>query len=152
MNTKSFLLSALTAGAIIAVLSNFPALNLLNCFLCLFVWVGGFLAVFFYGKFQKGGPALTPGQGAGIGAVAGVFGAFIGVLAHLIFSPLTLPIMQRVAEAMDIGDALPGSGGGFAAALTSAFIFMLVDLVAYPLFGALGGLITASVMNKNKSG
>jgi hypothetical protein len=137
---------------VIAVLSNFPALNLLNCFLCLFVWLGGFLAVFFYGKFQKGGPGLTPAQGAGIGAVAGVFGAFIGVLANLIFSPLTLPIMQRVAEALDLGDVLPGSGGGFVAALSSALVFLLIDLVAYPLFGALGGLLTASIMNKNKAG
>jgi hypothetical protein len=148
MNTKSFLLSALTAGAIIAVLSNFPALNLLNCFLCVFVWLGGFLAVLFYGKFQKEAPALTPGQGAGLGAVTGVFGALIGFLVNLILSPLTTPIMRAVADAVGIGDVLPADTGGFAAAMVGGLRFLVIDIFAYPLFGALAGLITASAMKK----
>ena len=49
MNTRSFVLSALIAGAAIGVLANLPVLNLINCFLCLWVWIGGLLAVFLTG-------------------------------------------------------------------------------------------------------
>ena len=43
MNTRAFWLSTLIAGAAIAVFGNLPLLNIVNCALCVWVWIGGAL-------------------------------------------------------------------------------------------------------------
>jgi hypothetical protein len=149
MNTRSFFLSALIAGAIIGFLGNLPVLNLINCICCIWVWAGGILAVFFYHRFQHGEPDLSAGQGAGLGAVAGIIGALIGVVVFTLTSFISLPMFDNLARAMQVEGDLPfRSGDGIWAALAAALFFLLVDAVLYPIFGAIGGLIAASVFWK----
>jgi hypothetical protein len=147
MNSRSFIFSALIAGAIIGVLANLPLLNLINCFLCLWVWVGGILAVVFYRRFQHGGPDLTPGQGAGLGAVSGLIGAFVGVVVFAATSFISMPLFARLAEYFQVEGDLPFRTDP-GAVLASTFAFFLMNLVAYPLFGALSGLVGASLLRK----
>ena len=141
MNTRSFLLSALIAGAIIGVLGNLPVLNLLNCFLCIFVWVGGASSVLLYRRFQHGA-TVSAGQGAGLGAVSGLIGAFIGVVVYALTSFISIPIFASLAQAFQVQGDLPFQPG---LSLGSAFFFLVVDVVAYPIFGAISGLIAASL-------
>src|SRR5512136_699256 len=87
MNPRSLLLSALIAGVVLGVLGNLPLLNFINCFLCLWVWLGGIFAVYLYNRYERNRTQLdqasaTVGQGAGVGALAGVVGAFVGVLVY----------------------------------------------------------------------
>lgn len=145
MNTRSFLLSSLIAGAAIGLLGSLPVLNFVNCLLCIWVWGGGLLAVYVYRRFQPGQPALSPAQGAGLGAVAGLVGAGIGAVVFLLTSSLSLPLMQGLARMLQVEGDLPFQSGGFTNTLISTLIFLVIDLVLYPLFGALGGLIGASV-------
>ena len=112
MNTRSFLLSALIAGLVIGFLGNLPLLNIVNCFLCIFVWIGGILAVFLYGRFQHGQDRLSAGQGAGLGAVAGVIGVFVGMLVYMVTSAITAPLMTSLARALQIQGDMPWSSGG----------------------------------------
>ena len=149
MNGRSFILSALIAGAIIGVLANLPLLNFINCFLCLWVWVGGILGVVFYRRFQHGGPDLTPGQGAGLGAIAGLIGAFVGVVVFAATSFISMPLMARLAETFQVQGDLPFRTGGPGAVIASTFFFFLVNVVAYPFFGALSGLVGASLLRKS---
>jgi hypothetical protein len=148
MNTRSFVLSALIAGAVIGVLGNLPVLNLINCFLCVWVWVGGVLAVFLYRRFQPGGPALTGAQGAGLGALSGLIGAFVGVVVFALTSFISMPLFNSLARSLEIEGDLPWEAGGFPTLVASAFFFLVVDAIAYPLFGALSGLITASLLRQ----
>jgi len=148
MNSRSFILSALIAGVIIGVLANLPLLNLINCFLCLWVWVGGILAVVFYRRFQHGGPDLSLGQGAGLGAVAGLIGAFVGAVVFAATSFISMPLFARLAETLQIEGDLPFRAGDPGAVLASTLVFLVIDLVAYPLFGALSGLLGASLFRK----
>jgi hypothetical protein len=148
MNGRSFFLSALLGGVIIAVLSNFPVLNFINCLLCIWVWVGAMLAVFIYRGFQHGVMDLTPGQGAGLGALSGVIGAFLGVFLYLLTSFITQPMFTQIARTLDINVGLPTDTSTLGAALITSFIFFIFNVVLYPLFGALGGLITASLMGQ----
>jgi len=61
MNTRSFVLSVLIAGVVIGFLANLPILNLINCALCIWVWLGGILAVFLYRRFAGGAQyAMSP--------------------------------------------------------------------------------------------
>jgi len=148
MNTRSFLLSALIGGAVIGVLANLPLLNLINCFLCIWVWLGGIFTVYLYQRFQKGGPSITAGQGAGLGAVAGLIGAFVGVIVYALTSFISMPIFTSLARFFEVEGDLPFQSGGLWGVFISAFFFFTFDAVLYPLFGALSGLIGASLFKK----
>jgi hypothetical protein len=82
MNTRSALWAVLIAGVVMALLGNLPLLNLVNCILCLWAWLGGALAVFVYRRFQRGQPGPTAGQGAGLGALSGLVGALTGAAVY----------------------------------------------------------------------
>jgi len=149
MNTRSFLLAALLGGLIMAVLSNFPILNLVNCLLCAWVWVSGILAVYLYRRFEAANPALSIGQGLALGAVAGLIGAVIGAIIGAIFGGLGLAAISSAVR------NLPGydpstmdtfanmiAGGGF------SFFALCFNGVLYALFGAIGGLIGTALIWK----
>lgn len=147
MNTRSFFLSALIAGALIGLLGNLPLLNLINCIFCLWVWVGGIFSVYLYQRFQHGGRGLSCAQGAGLGAVAGIIGALVGVVVFVLASSISMPIFAQIARSLQI-EGLPFESGNFGSMLISAFFFLTVDAILYPIFGAIGGLVAASVFWK----
>ena len=148
MNSRSFVLSALIAGIVMGVLANLPVLNFLNCILCLWIWVGGILGVFLYRRFQHGESGLTPGQGAGLGALAGLIAVFVGVVVYAATSFISMPMMAAMARYFQIEGDLPFQQAGPWAMISSAIFFMLVNLVADPLFGAISGFIGASLLRK----
>jgi hypothetical protein len=151
MNTRSFLLSTLIAGVVIGFLANLPVLNLINCALCIWVWIGGILAVLLYRRFQHGGPGPSVGQGAGLGALSGLIGALVGAAVFTVTSPLSIPLFNNLAREMGVTGDLPFRSGSFGAIASTAFIFLILDAVLYPFFGALGGLITASLTRESRA-
>jgi hypothetical protein len=148
MNPRSFFLSALIAGAVIGVLGNLPVLNLINCIFCIWVWVGGIVSVYLYQRFQHGGPGLSGAQGAGLGAVAGIIGALVGVVVYALTSFISAPIFESLLSAFQVQGDLPFQSSGPWGMVVSAFFFLTVDAILYPIFGAIGGLIAASVFWK----
>lgn len=147
MNTRSLLLASLTAGALIGLFGNLPLFNLVNCVLCAWVWIGGALSVPLYRRFQGGKPALTTGQGAGLGALSGFFGALVGAVVFLVTSPLSTPLFNALARALDIEGV--SFQNGFWENASAAFIFLVLDAILYPIFGALGGVIAANLARKS---
>jgi hypothetical protein len=147
MNTRSYIFSMLIAGAIIGLLANLPALNIINCFLCIWVWLGGALAVIFYRQFQKSDPYLTPGQGAGLGALSGLIGAFVGIFVNALTSFISYPMFNSIMQYLQIQGDNPFRQG-IPALITSTFFFFILDVIGYPIFGALSGFITASLFKK----
>ena len=148
MNTRTFIYSALIAGAVIGVLGNLPILNLINCFLCIWVWVGGFLAVFLYQRMEHGATSLTPAQGAGLGALAGLVGACVGIVVYALTSFISMPIFASFARFVQVEGDLPFDRVDPAAIVGSTFFFFVLDALLYPLFGAISGFITASLMKR----
>jgi hypothetical protein len=148
MNSRSFFLAALIAGVGIGVLGNLPVLNLINCFLCLWVWVGGILAVFLYRRLEHGAADLTGAQGAGLGALAGLIGAFVGVVVYALTSFISIPLFENLVQTFDIEGYQPWDASGLGGVLASALIFLVADAILYPLFGALSGFIAASLLKK----
>ena len=147
MNTRSLLLSALIAGVVLGVLGNLPVLNFINCFLCLWVWLGGIFAVYLYNRYERNRTQLdqasaTVGQGAGVGALAGVVGAFVGVFVYALTSFISTPMLESLARSLDRNMFNPGTGIG------RAMTFFFFDIFLYPFFGAIGGLLGAGVFWK----
>ena len=150
MNTRSFVLSTLIAGVVIGFLGNLPLLNLINCFLCIWVWLGGVLSVFLYRRFQHGEEGLTAAQGAGLGAVSGLIGAFVGVVVYVLTSYITMPLFANLARALQIEGDLSFLSVNPSSIIGSALFFFVLDVVLYSLFGALSGLITANLIGKKE--
>jgi hypothetical protein len=122
-----------------------------HCFLCVFVWLGGILAVFLYRGFQHGGPGLTAGQGAGLGAIAGLIGAFVGIFVNAISNAISAPMLEDFIRMLNIQGDLPFRAGDLGAIVASTFFFFIFDVVTYPIFGALAGLITASLTSNKEA-
>lgn len=148
MNKRGFWLSALIAGAVMAFLGNFPIINFFNCFVCLWVWVGGFVAVYCYRRFTKENPKLSKGQAAGLGAMAGVFGALFGAILHAIFIQFGMFGLNKILESQlsSRPEMAPYiqmmTAGGF------SIINIGIDLILYTGFGALSGLVSTLVFWK----
>jgi len=143
MNTRAFWLSTLIAGVAIAIFGNLPVLNLINCALCVWVWIGGALSVVLYRYFQGGRPVVSAGQGAGLGALSGLIGAVLGAGVFLITSPLSVPMFNTLARALQVENEFYFENG-LLGNVGSAFIFLVIDAILYPLFGALGAMIAAA--------
>ncbi len=144
MNRRSFMRAALIAGLAIGVLGSLPIFNLINCFLCIWVWVGGFLAVYLYRRSERGASVLSQGQGAGLGALAGLVGAFVGAVVYALTSFISAPLIASLAQTLQVQGDVPLEAGG----LGSTLAFLVVDLVLYPLFGAISGLIAVGLQSK----
>lgn len=156
MNPKpDKVIPALYGGIIMALVSNIPFLSIVNCLCCAGILLGGFLAVFFYkNNFTPDTPPFTSGDCIGVGAFAGVFGAVFGTLLSALFMSLFGNIFLKqvldILENMNIQlpeEAMRGieesMNEGFQ--IVSMVWSLLANLVIYPVFGLLGGLIGYNV-------
>jgi hypothetical protein len=129
---------ALLGGLIAGILSVIPFVS--TC-CCLWASLGGLLASFLY---IKNSPApVTPGGGAGIGAMAGAVGALIYLIIGL---PITLIFGTAQME-----DAIRRSGvevplGGIALALLGILLVAVMILI----FSTLGGTLGVPIFEKRK--
>jgi lysylphosphatidylglycerol synthetase-like protein (DUF2156 family) len=139
MNTRAFLLATLISGVVMGLLGGLPLISVLNCVLCMWVWLSAILAVMLYRNFEGTKPKVTPSQGALLGVVSGVIGAFIVWLISLLTRNVAMSYIAQLLSAT--GTNIPDS-----LLRTGASIFSLFfDLVLYAIFGAVGGLIGAAI-------
>lgn len=114
----------------------------------MWVWGSSILAVFLYRQFNSAGPALSVSQGAILGVVTGVIGALIGALVEAVFASSSLAgafEMMRSQEALRpaVDTYLQMiKGGGY------PIVGMLINLILYAGFGAVGGLIATALIWK----
>lgn len=144
INNRSLLIAAGIAGVLMAVLSTIPIINLVNCLLCAWLWLGGMFAVWYYKRENPGG--VTTGQGALIGVVAGLIGAVIATVLSLIFNGAGM-VEALEAQREVLGDAADQVIALMAGGL-GAFLALIFNFVFYALFGAIGGLIGAALFGK----
>jgi hypothetical protein len=129
---------ALLGGLIAGILSVIPIVS--TC-CCLWAILGGMLATFLY---IKSAPApVTPGGGAGIGAMAGAVGA-------LIYLIIGLPIQVYFGTAQ-MEDVFRRSGvevplSGLALVLLGVFFVAVLILI----FTTLGGVLAVPIFEKRK--
>lgn len=142
---------SLYGGLLIATIWSVPGLNLLNCFCCAGVLLGGFLAVLLYQR------DLTPETGlltrddcTHLGILTGMISAVAGVVIQYIvialFGNVMIDVMMKIVERMNV-DLPPEYYEMIEAAKSSeqsVFSFVLDVLVMgmmNTLFSFLGALI-----------
>ena len=148
---QSQLQPVIFGGLFIGVLSSLPIVELGNLCCCLWIVGGGMLTAWLMQRDRS--DALTLGEGAWGGFLAGIAGAFVSVAVSVPVDLATAPFQRRMTEfAFDIafgGDVPPefreviesvGSAEGMLAGAVFGFVGMLV---AGMIFSTLGGLLGA---------
>ena len=147
---------ALIGGVLLGLLSVIPFVNALNVCCCLWAILGGMLASYLYIK-NSPVPA-TPGDGAILGALAGVIGAVISIILGIPINYAMGPTMRNLllglVENMDRQQAemmrrqLEMSGDSVAALIINALILGFLLFI----FSLIGGLIGTALFEKRKGG
>jgi hypothetical protein len=148
---------ALYGGIVMGVISGVPFLNLLNCFCCAGILLGGFLAVFFYTRdLTPESPPLSSSDGLQLGAYAGLFGAVIGTTLSAVFllavgnmsAEFIAALLREMSDIFpeetleQLDQAFEQSRELTPLAVVWQFMY---SIIIDPLFGLLGGLIGYSV-------
>jgi len=145
--------SAALGGVFIGVLSGLPFVSAGNCCCCMWMVSGGALAA--YLEIQQKNRSLTAGEGAAIGALSGVIGAFVWIPIAVALAVLLGPLQRAFFEefARNARDMPPEAreflenmgGGGTAVGTVFGFIF---QLFAGAIFAAIGGVLSAAYFKK----
>jgi hypothetical protein len=72
----------------------------------------------------------------------------VGVVVYALTAFISMPLFNNLASSFDIEGDLPWDAGGVPGIMASALFFLVADAILYPLFGALSGFITASLLKK----
>ena len=144
---NNMLKAALISGLILGLLSGVPIISLGNILCCMWVILGGLLAVFFYKKFSK--EKIELGKGALVGLYSGLIGAPIATIISTIFSFILQTAMNSMMSTLGQRtgtETLPILGSELS--LISIVIGLLFNLVIFSIFGVLGGIIGAATFGK----
>jgi uncharacterized protein YqgC (DUF456 family) len=145
--------SAALGGLFIGVLSALPLLGAANCCCCLWIVSGGALAA--YLEHQQKDRTLTAGEGATVGALSGVIGAFVWIpvvgLVALLLGPVQRAVLGEFLreardmppEAREILDNLRNGGSPLGYIVMFAFQLFVGTVMA-----AVGGMLSAAYFKK----
>lgn len=147
---------ALIGGVLLGLLSVIPFVNALNICCCLWAILGGMLASYLYVK-NSPTPA-SAGDGAILGAIAGLIGAAISLVLGIPISyamgPTMRNLMLSMLENVDRQQAdmmrrqLEMSGDSIVPVIVNALILAVLLVV----FSVIGGLIGTALFEKRKGG
>lgn len=141
MSGRSLILASLIGGVAIAILSNVPVVNLANCLLCLWVWLGAIFAVWLYRRFAGG---VGSGEGAVVGALAGFIAGLLGGLIQLATAAAMQDSFQALFQLLppDLRQSYILSPLDFSGL---SILMSCVSLFLYTGIGVLAGLIGAAI-------
>jgi ABC-type phosphate transport system permease subunit len=146
---------ALLGGVTIGVLSALPVINLANC-CCAWIMFGGALAAYL---MQQNHPEpIQTGDGAIVGLLAGVIGAFVWLIVSVPISVALAPFQSEMAsramrDAAEMAPELRGifeNMAGAPAIGIGLVIGFFVMLCVSTVFGMLGGLFGALMFKKQQ--
>lgn len=170
LEKPSKLRSAILGGLIIGAISGIPGLNLLNCCCCAGILLGGAMSVYLYRQeFTNEMPPLESSDALILGIIAGIVGAlittFLSAMISLILGPVETEMMrnlvEKFAQKLEERGSIPQGtldnmrdqfeeamkeGGTIGGILRS----LVYNLILYPIFSMLGGLIGFGIFGKKK--
>ena len=140
------------------VLSALPIVSAGNACCCLWVVSGGVIAAYLFQQ-NKAAP-ITPADGALIGLLAGVTGAFVHFLVAIPVDILVAPLQQAMVQRLlDMGTLPPevrdmmerygrsdAIGGTFF--IIGRILGLMFWIVVGAIFSALGGVLGALIFKK----
>lgn len=141
---------ALIGGLIMGVLSALPLVSAGNLCCCLWVVSGGVVAAYILQQNQA--TAIAPGDGAIVGLMAGVIGAFVYLILSIPISILIAPmermVMQRIVDHSSMPPEFRDYMGTYVGGSIRLALGFIVMLFVGSIFSTLGGLIGAAIFRK----
>jgi uncharacterized protein involved in cysteine biosynthesis len=144
---------ALVGGAVAGVLTAVPVVN---CLCCLWIIGGAMLASYLLAKNSP--VSLTSGDGAIVGILAGIIAAVVDAVVSLPFQALNRQFLQKFMEqfsqfAKDMPSGWERWMGRGAEGVSMPWFLLglMISAVVFAAFGALGGVIGASLFGKKKT-
>jgi hypothetical protein len=164
MHQPNKLSAVLMSSVIIIIISIFPFLNFINIICCAGVIFGGAAGTFFYNnQLKKTGEVIHYKDGAAIGILSGIISALIIVifttLLGMIVNQNPIPEMYKIFD--QYGVTIPPNADRFMQkiseeyskhgfSITLTLLSLGIDLISYPLFSALGGLLAVTIFSRKK--
>jgi hypothetical protein len=158
--TKAYTQPALVGGLVMGLLSALPIIYFGNICCCLWVVSGGVVAAYILQQNQS--TAITPGDGALVGLLAGLAGALmhflISIPIDLLMAPFERAMAERLLQATPdmpqwIAEMLQQAsqqrnevGVGFI--IASRIVVFMIMLCIGAIFSTLGGLLGAAIFKK----
>ena len=143
---------ALIGGAAAGFLSAIP---FLNCLCCLWIIGGAALAAFIWAKDSP--VPLTSGDGALVGAFAGLTAAVIDSLVSIPFAAMNAALFRRVFERLaEYTSEMPAgweqwfNRGVGPFSIAWFFVVLVITAVIFAVLGTLGGVIGISLFGKKR--
>jgi hypothetical protein len=140
---------ALLGGALIGVLSALPIVSWLNMCCCLWVVLGGAMALWI-AQSNHAYP-VTAADGALTGLLAGLFGGLVAIPLTILFEPIQRNLILRMLDSSQaeippqIRSMLENSGGHGLIAQIVTGLFMTA---IYAVIAMLGGLLGVALFKK----
>jgi uncharacterized protein DUF5518 len=152
---------ALIGGLVMGVLSALPLIQAGNACCCLWVVSGGLVAAYLLQQNQS--LPITPGDGALVGLLAGIAGAFIAFVLSIPIGLLMEPVQRAMVQRMlEMGGTMPPafrqfletygeqrSGLGMLGRMIASIIGLFFMLIVGSVFSTLGGLLGAAIFKKS---
>jgi hypothetical protein len=152
------------SSVITIVLSVMPFVNFINLVCCGSALIGVFAGTAYYNnQLRKTNDSVSFKDGAAIGVLSGIISAIAIVMFTTILSMLVKqnPVPEMFSLLDSQGVKLPVEAeqflqkiseeyrkNGFSITLT--LMSLGADIIFYPLFGALGGLLSVSILSRRK--
>ncbi|MGQ9618605.1 MAG: hypothetical protein ACUVUG_06565 [Candidatus Aminicenantia bacterium] len=153
----NILKASILSGIFVGVLSGLPLIGLVNICFCLWVILGGILSSYI---LSSGYPhPVKSGDHAVSGLLTGVFGAIISFFLSIPFTAISARYISRIFEALygAYGEGLPPGieellkQKEFTIAFIPIYLVgLVISLIVYGIFGALGGLIGSAIFKKQE--
>ena len=148
---------ALAGGLLLGVLSALPIVAAGNLCCCLWVVSGGVVAAYIFQQNHAG--PITPGDGALVGLLAGLVGAFVQTIVSVPVEILVAPMERAMLHRfLDIAGNMPpdmrnaldryassGAAFGVLGAILRRVIGLMFMLFIGAIFSTLGGVLGAFI-------
>lgn len=164
MENQKLISSAIVGGTVSALLFSVPFINIINCFCCAGIMLGGAAAVVYYDRSFEIREIISPATALTIGLVSGLAGAFIAIfidwMIYAMFGNWEMELINmlndslsdipEMAEAMDelMFEIESEASKGFY--FGRALIELVRNLILLPIFSIAGALIARIFINKNR--
>ena len=165
MNHPSKFTPVIISAFFMLVMSLFPVINLLNLLCCAGIILGGAAGTWYYARqLEKSGQVIQNKDGMMIGLLAGIISAFIYVIFSTMIIMLSkqnpVELVYKMTE--QYGFNIPPESekmlrtvyedyqkNGFSPIMIGVELFSRI--VSHCIFGPLGGLLAASIINKRRN-
>ena len=152
MNKEYYFKAALIGGCIAGFLSVIPIVNWLNVICCLWVLVGGGIAVYILTTSAPG--PITYGDGAVVGLLAGLIGGVISGVINLLLRIAGLgagiAALEQLAERFPQFEEYLGMARTATIGAGMIIVGLFFSIIIFAIFGTLGGVIGTAIFVRKK--